>query len=681
MASKPSPPPPLTPEEFSEIMAAHRQWLYSGGQEGHQAELVGVNLQGLDLSGYNLSGLDFREANLARVKFGDAHVEGANFRSADLQEADLSGVRGLLAPQLAGADLAGARLQEGLKDFAALKHVDAASSHVQKIFFLLLSVCVYCWLTIAITTDASLLNNFADQALPIIGTKINLVMFYWAAPFLLLCVYLYFHLCLQRLWEALAELPAVFPDGLHLPHRVHPWLWNGLVWAFFPRLRDRRPPLLSLQKLLAIFLVWWAGPVTILALWWRYLPAYDLWPITILQLVFLTLALDGALGFSLLTRATLGLKKGKSFRWKRLWRTAKVMPRLLTTAAIAGLFLFLSLADIEGLSDLPFLAGIDSFHGGLWVKAKHRESYVGLKVTQWEPGDPWVRADLSEAEVSLKPPQWKPGDLDLVRGAFLRGRNLRGASAYRAFLVKADLSRADLRGANLLLANLQHADLRGANLQHALLIGGNLQHASLELANLQHADLSDANLWHAKLVAANLEHANLELAKLQQADLRSAKLQQADLNGAKLQQANLDRADFQGALGLQKDQVRAASCWQLAYYSPKMLKVLELPPEHNKNIKDGNLSGYQLSKADLRGAYLREFNLRRANLHGADLEGARLYDADLAGADLRDANLKGAYLREAKGLTRAQLKSVIMDGHTQLPEDLKDLVPSGTKKP
>jgi hypothetical protein len=45
------------------------------------------------------------------------------------------------------------------------------------------------------------------------------------------------------------------------------------------------------------------------------------------------------------------------------------------------------------------------------------------------------------------------------------------------------------------------------------------------------------------------------------------------------------------------------------------------------------------------------------------------------------ANLKGADLREAKGLTRQQLQFAIMDEHTQLPDDLKDLVPSGDKKP
>ena len=571
MARKSSPPlPPPTPEDFSGMLSAHRQWERSGGKEGHQADFAGANLQGLDLTGHDLSGLNFRGANLVRAKFGDAHVEGASFRAADLREADMGGVRGLLAPQLAGADLAGAKLPDSLKEFAGVQHVYAASDHVQKLFFILLLVCVYCWLTIAVTTDANLLNNFAEQPLPIIGTKINLVMFYWAAPFLLLCVYLYFHLCLQRLWEALAELPAVFPDGLTLPQRVHPWLWNGLVWAYSHRLQDRRPPLLGLQKLLAIGLVWWAGPVTIWVLWHRYRPAHD-WTVTLLQVVFLTLALGGALGFSLLTRATLRLQEKRLAQGKKLWRTVNGLALFLTTAAIAGLFLFLSLAAIEGVSKLPFLAAIDSFHGR-----------------------PWVSADLTEADVSLKPPQWtgKPGDLDLVRGAFLRERNLKGVKAYKAFLVKADLYNADLERAYLRVANLQDANLSNANLQQADLMFANLQQANLRQASLQSADLRQANLQHTDLVMANLRQANLGFANLQHANLQLARLLYADLFEAKLQHAKLFEANLRHA-----------------------------------NLRLADFRDASLEKADLTGADLFEANLRGAKgLTREQLQSAIIYE-------------------------------------------------------
>ena len=65
-----------------------------------------------------------------------------------------------------------------------------------------------------------------------------------------------------------------------------------------------------------------------------------------------------------------------------------------------------------------------------------------------------------------------------------------------------------------------------------------------------------------------------------------------------------------------------------------------------------NLSGVNLSCANLRYANLSRTNLRGANLRDADLrdanlDGANLRDADLRDADLRDANLDGANLRDA----------------------------------
>ena len=55
-----------------------------------------------------------------------------------------------------------------------------------------------------------------------------------------------------------------------------------------------------------------------------------------------------------------------------------------------------------------------------------------------------------------------------------------------------------------------------------------------------------------------------------------------------------------------------------------------------------DLSGFNLSHADLQGADLRGTNLSQANLSGANLEGANLFKAVLDGADLADAFLHGA---------------------------------------
>ena len=69
-------------------------------------------------------------------------------------------------------------------------------------------------------------------------------------------------------------------------------------------------------------------------------------------------------------------------------------------------------------------------------------------------------------------------------------------------------------------------------------------------------------------------------------------------------------------------------------------------------IEAENLSGADLSWADLRGfnlsgADLSRANLRGANLIGSNLSGANLSGANLRGADLRGANLSGANLSGA----------------------------------
>ena len=71
-------------------------------------------------------------------------------------------------------------------------------------------------------------------------------------------------------------------------------------------------------------------------------------------------------------------------------------------------------------------------------------------------------------------------------------------------------------------------------------------------------------------------------------------------------------------------------------------------PEHLAKLKEGVMAWNawraenEEVRVDLSGADLTE-----ANLTGADLTGADLTEANLTGADLRGANLTGARLKEA----------------------------------
>ncbi|MGD0970373.1 MAG: pentapeptide repeat-containing protein [Desulfobaccales bacterium] len=111
----------------------------------------------------------FRDADLSKAVFREANLDDTDFLGADLREANFTTARNLLLSQLAGADLSGSRLPADLEKFASLPQVDAATRHARTLFFTQLLVCVYCWLTISVTTDPGLLTNTIETPLPVIN--------------------------------------------------------------------------------------------------------------------------------------------------------------------------------------------------------------------------------------------------------------------------------------------------------------------------------------------------------------------------------------------------------------------------------------------------------------------------------------------------------------------------------
>ena len=496
-----------------------------------ETDLTNVNLRGADLRkanlrkarlpGAGLQGADLRGCGLQETTFQDADLLDAKLRDAILQNANLEKAKGFRSGQLGGANLTGATLPAAVAKFEALANVEELSKSAKKLFISILGACVYSWLTIATTTDVQLITDSASSPLPIIQTLVPIRYFYIAAPLLLVCLYLYFHFYMQRLWEGLAELPAFFPDGAPLDKKAHPWLLNGLVRSHFALLKEDRPALSRLQVGLASLLAWWTVPLTLFLFWWRYLFRHDL-PITVFQVALLVFSIGAAIFLSRLAARTLGGAERSPFIWKKAYKDA----RTYKTAAV-GVGLAIAFAIFWRVS---------------------REVVYGTYDPYCPERFAYFRADLVAADVSTKPEGWTGRKEDeaiqiaLVTGARLSGRNLRGAFAFRTFLVKADLSFANLQGADLLLANLQEANL--------------------ELANLQEATLGYANLQGALLAGANLQGAHLVLANLQGADLRGA-----------------SGLDF-----IQVILVQTAANWESAVYSDELLKELGLPPDHNEKV-------------------------------------------------------------------------------------------------
>lgn len=607
--------PRIRLEDLRQILKAHQEWLQSGKTSGERANLsatdlqgaeliqvnlaeadlsganllgaslLGTNVSGANLGGANLSGAYLTEADLSNAHLVDANLAhatlnranlssasllGSTLRAASLQDANLTDAKGLVSAQLGGADVSGAKLPDHILKFEGLHYVEEISKTAAKVFISVLLGCVYTWLTIAATTDARLLTNTATSPLPVIQTEIPIVGFYWAAPFILVALYVYFHLYMQHLWKGLAELPAVFPDGKALDEKAHPWLLNSIVRAHVAKLRENRTLLSRLEVAVGIVLGWWLVPITLLGLWGRYLPRHD-WAVTIFHMTLLAFCIVCVTWFQYLAKTTLRGRQQQPIRFKGNWRTFRPYMEAVTRGwkfVVLGLIIllltfFVSDGAIKGRKIDRMVPGTEGvvFKSEClpsWQRAPTRLTdrlrYLGWNITGtrdlFRVVIPEILpcfgtrafADLSDQEVSARPANWFLRDDKelprIVRVARLSDMDLSYATALRAFLVRADLQHANLQGAILFEANLQKANLRAANLQGA----------DLELANLQ---------------GARLSRANLQKANLDRADLRKARLYEADLRGANVIEASLDRTELQGAnledtKGLTQEQINQA---------------------------------------------------------------------------------------------------------------------------
>ena len=636
---------PVVIRGLTEILEQHGDWLDSHGETGIQADLSRENLEDADLIDARLPDAllnktilkradlmlaDFRGASLLQANLKDANLLGTVFHQANLQAAMLDGATGLLSRQLAGANLFGATLPVDTSPSEALKYVRQVASKAGWYLIAILLVNALAWLRIFTTRDPQLLRN--APALPFFGLQADVpfVAFYLFGPVVILSLYVCFHLYLQRLWDGAAQLPAVFPDGRSLDTCL-PWFarWSARMHSKW--LKSTRSPLAFLEAGIAMLVLYWVAPATILLFWGRYLTLEDMRGTSALVLLVVA-AVTAAMGFPRMVGKAFGVdsprpaNQSKSSRWRTF---------LLRSAAPIGVGLILLLLSIGTIQGAPHDFGRTSESAKPGIETWAAEIL-------WTAGyNPY--AQFTEAEVSTKPPAWSGRDEDVaqVKGASLNRLKLRYIQAYGAFFAKARLWQADLRNAYLSEADLREANLRQADLQfvaldHAMLVRASLQEADLRNSNLNRANLREANLSSAVLSGATLLDATLDHASLYKADLRNVLLQRASLKQADLREANLGNAN---------------------------LTMANLQETYLTSTKLGNA---QLKQADLSLAILTDADLRKSDLSGSDLQGAILRGADMSGA-----NIQGADLRGAVGLTANQICSAANRAQAQLDDNLR----------
>lgn len=619
---------------FEEKLASHKEWVDSQGVLGRradlscaqleEAELIGVNLRHSDLHAANLKSADMlltdlRDACLMRANLQEACLVGANLEGANLEGATLDSAMGLVPRQLAGATLRDATLPPQIRQFSALREFERVSQLAKRYFTAILTISAISWLIIWKTKDAQLLTDSAiiphlhsataDSAMP--TDQIYLI-----APVALFILYLVFQYHLQRLWDAVLELPAVFPGGQTLGEKS-PRIVTALLRAHFRWMNQDAPSTRVFERLIAVLMAYWIAPFTLTLYWARYLTVEEFHG-TLLQVALAT----AAIGVAAYATAKVGRPQE---RWilhgKGAGRLiAKIRQLSPITLAICAFFM-LTLLSVGTIKGVPHDRG-------------RAPQFSMSDIRRWAPTVFWSvgynpYADLTEASISRRPANWNGSDDQVasVAGAYLNDRHIRYAQAYGAFLPNSHLWQADFQGSFLSEADLRSADLGQANLRYVTLDRAKMNHANmdravLEGANLTRVDMREANLSYcsaikAVLVDAQLDGASLYAARLDAATMIRTSLEKADLRNAYLGDANLSHADLQQAY-----------------------------------LWSAQLPGAHLEHAKLGAAIFIEANLTHSDLQGAELPGTVLNGADLSGT-----NLDGADLRGALGLTANQVCS------------------------
>ncbi len=581
-----------------------------------------------------------------------------------------------------------------------LDHINEIIKNARATWFVLLGALVFAAVTLAGIKDVAFLVPDLETKLPLAGISVPVMSFFWAGALLVAALYIYFHLYLEKLWQALGEADAEI-NGKLLADQIHPWLVSDSAlrmrdWLrrtedisttgdsrgrrFIKRCLNRLSGRLQgettespcsrsrgmswISGIVSFSLVWLFGLVVIFWFWWRSMPAHELYLTGWLGLVlaatlgvFLQSALGslrwlaasdwssdwspkGRLVYPVFLICIIGLTIVRSSwdPWAGEPRRNLIAPEKCTMEAIASGDIFWCRLNFRALLD-PLRPASANLRGVVFTRKP--EGWLGKNIEKAEYRAKWCNQHGTLAcQHALDPAQTKFAEAEGEEEERFESAWKIYWNARLSAFEKIDLRTKDLRGADLRGARLQDANLEDANLEDANLEDANLTGADLRGARLQDANLEDANLTGANLRGARLQDANLEDANLRDADLRDANLRDADLTGADLTDARLEGADLFFAR-LQGANLTDAHLEGASLFFARL---------QGADLTDAHLEG-----ADLRGAQLEGAHLEGADLRGAQLEGANLRDADLTGANLTDADLTGANFRGAD-LTDAQLE-------------------------
>jgi hypothetical protein len=439
-----------------------------------------------------------------------------------------------------------------------IARVDELTASARKSWIGLISYLAFVSVTLLGVRDADFFIPERQTELPLIGVSIPTALFFGVAPALGASLYIYFHLQLIRVWDAMAEaLKAVPTDDLI--KALSPWLVTEFALLRRSGAHTDDRPLRLTATTMARMSAFWAGPVILFFFWLRSLPAKDEW----LTILFCGVPLIFAI------RALIKSSRHMNERMRPEFRPSATRRGLRTAGA------WLAILAFTVLGWLATEGGFDNYareiaEGLEKEREKDRRANPEQTLTDtsrdwWidylnNPTDKWwgdrlnflvlsfganlanvdfVDADEKivdyvEARLSFRlnwcrvqgiPPQAcglngqaQPAN----QSAFLWGQRQRWCEGTLSF------DDGDTAACRQRFEELEE-----------MFASAWFDHRRKTLSGLTARDLSDQDLRKANLIGARLEGANLTEARLDQADMRRARLE-----GARLQEAQFRGTDF-----------------------------------------------------------------------------------------------------------------------------------------
>lgn len=389
---------------------------------------------------------------------------------------------------------------------------DEAVAASRRAFFAVLSISLFCIITVFGKQDKDLLVGHGEIKLPIINFEMDYGSFIFFAPILLVGFQVYLFIYLDLSARTARD---------RVKRRATIFTMDSAV-----------------ARKLSVFLVYWLVPITLGITTW------ETWPLGVYGWPFLVFTLIVTAGICVIPyfcprmhgHPEKGYQKIRHVGWNFLF--------LLFFVTLLG----------------------QTLHYRQWELRYFEQENLDIENADFSRGD-LVHAKLIGANLpSVRFHAARLQNVDLsqatltglvARCADFSGSTLEGASLDRAKLERSRLTGVKgkgliMNGALLLHSDFRDSEFNGVKFKSVTIVGTSFERAEMQGADfansfLDDVDFTGADLTGAKFTSAELQSVVLTGAKLDDVDFEDTYFNNVDLRGADLSKTNIDEAQLGGA--------------------------------------------------------------------------------------------------------------------------------------